>query len=157
MYVPFVCCVSSGLCDELTTRSEKCYQLYLCLIVCGLEMSTVRCPRPDFVCWPQNKNVLQKFSFLLQNPQFQNRVHKSLPLISVRLHWTKRNSSTFILCNISPQEAAARTEQKGKTKTPRVTLIFYKSVVFAFKTSFKHVYRRKQRTDLQTSHARLKE
>ena len=63
----------------------------------------------------------------------------------------------YAMYRVSPQEADARTEQKGKTETPRVTLIFYKSTVFVFKTSLKHVYRRKQRTDLQTSHARLKE
>ena len=37
MFVPVfvVCCIGSGLCDELITRSEEFFRL--CVSVCGLE------------------------------------------------------------------------------------------------------------------------
>ena len=46
----FVCCEcrvlsGRGLCDELITRPEEAYQLY-CVIVCVLETSKMRKPRP---------------------------------------------------------------------------------------------------------------
>ena len=43
-----VCCVCSGLCDELITRSGESYRLclYVCLIVCDLETSKMRWPSP---------------------------------------------------------------------------------------------------------------
>jgi hypothetical protein len=40
-----VCCVGSGLCDELGTRSEKSQGMRVS--VCELETSTMRQPRPD--------------------------------------------------------------------------------------------------------------
>ena len=48
-------CVGSGLCDELITRLEECYHLYVCLIVCDLETSIVKCPRPDMGLWRHRK------------------------------------------------------------------------------------------------------
>jgi hypothetical protein len=45
-----VCCVGSGLCDELITRSEESYRVYVCLIVRDLETSTMRRPRPELGC-----------------------------------------------------------------------------------------------------------
>jgi hypothetical protein len=36
-----LCCVGSSICDELITRSEESYRLCVCLIVCGLETSTM--------------------------------------------------------------------------------------------------------------------
>jgi len=47
MFVCCECCVLSGrgLCDELITRPEEAYQLY-CVIVCVLETSKMRKPRP---------------------------------------------------------------------------------------------------------------
>ena len=45
MFVCCECCVLSGrgLCDELVIRPEESYRL-LCVIVCGLETSTMRTP-----------------------------------------------------------------------------------------------------------------
>jgi len=54
----FVCCVcrvvlGSGFCDELIIRPEEsycvcvCVCVCVCLIVCDLETSTVRLPRPE--------------------------------------------------------------------------------------------------------------
>jgi hypothetical protein len=34
-----VCCVGSGLCDELITRPEESYKMRICLIVYYLETS----------------------------------------------------------------------------------------------------------------------
>jgi hypothetical protein len=47
-----VCCVSSGLCDELITLSEEPYvrRVCSCLIVGDLETSIMRLPRPDLGC-----------------------------------------------------------------------------------------------------------
>jgi len=49
-----VCCVGSGLCDELKTHAEQCYRVCVrvraCLIVCELETSTMRRPRSEVGC-----------------------------------------------------------------------------------------------------------
>jgi hypothetical protein len=51
-----VCRVGSGLCDGLITRSEEsycvcvCVSLSVCLIVCDLDISTVKRLRPDLGC-----------------------------------------------------------------------------------------------------------
>jgi hypothetical protein len=50
-----VCCEGSGLCDELLTHSEESYQM--CLIVCDLETSIVRQPRPKLGCHAMEKNT----------------------------------------------------------------------------------------------------
>jgi len=44
-----VCCVGSGLCDELITHSEESYCVcdYVNIIVYDLETSTMRLPRPE--------------------------------------------------------------------------------------------------------------
>jgi hypothetical protein len=47
MLVSCVCCVGSGLCDELITRPEESYRMCVCLIVWDVETSTMRRPRPD--------------------------------------------------------------------------------------------------------------
>ena len=39
-----LCCVDSGLCDELITRSQESYR------VCDLESSKTRQPRPHLSC-----------------------------------------------------------------------------------------------------------
>jgi len=46
------CCVLSGkdLCVGLITRPEEFYRLCLCLIVCDLEISTMRQPGPEIGC-----------------------------------------------------------------------------------------------------------
>ena len=51
------CCVFSGrgLCDELITRSEESYWLW-CVVVCDLETSWMRRPRPTRGLWCQEKN-----------------------------------------------------------------------------------------------------
>jgi len=47
MFVSSVCCVVTGLCNKLITRSEGSYRVCVCLIVCDLETSIMRLPRPD--------------------------------------------------------------------------------------------------------------
>jgi len=42
-----LCCVGSSLCDELITRSGESYRVCACLIVCNLETSTMKRPKPD--------------------------------------------------------------------------------------------------------------
>ena len=42
VFVPCVCCVGSGLCDEPITHSEESYPVCVCIIVCDLETSTMR-------------------------------------------------------------------------------------------------------------------
>jgi hypothetical protein len=46
----FVCCVGSGLCDELITRTEESYHVCVCvcvrLIICEVATSTMGRPRP---------------------------------------------------------------------------------------------------------------
>ena len=50
------CCVLSGrgLCDELITHPEESYRLW-CVVVCDLESSRMRRPRPAFGRTPQEK------------------------------------------------------------------------------------------------------
>jgi hypothetical protein len=52
MSVSCECCVLSdrGLCDELIMHPEESYQLLVRLIVCDLETSTMRRPRPELGC-----------------------------------------------------------------------------------------------------------
>jgi hypothetical protein len=59
MSVSCECCVLAGrgLCDELITRSEECYRLCVCLIVCDVETSTVRRPRPELGCCATRKEI----------------------------------------------------------------------------------------------------
>ena len=47
MFVCCECCVLSGryLCDELIARPEESYRLW-CVVVCDLEISRMRRPRP---------------------------------------------------------------------------------------------------------------
>jgi hypothetical protein len=58
------CCVLSGrgLCDKLTTRSEESYRLCVCLIVCNLETSTMRPPRPELGCCATGKEGKRNIS-----------------------------------------------------------------------------------------------
>jgi len=51
-----VCCAGSGLCDELITRSEEYYRVYVSL--CGLETSTMRRPIPELGCCATEKKKL---------------------------------------------------------------------------------------------------
>jgi hypothetical protein len=51
MLVFCVCCVGSGLCDELNTRSEESYRVCV-IIVWDLETSTMRWTRPACVRTP---------------------------------------------------------------------------------------------------------
>ena len=52
------CCVLSGrgLCDELITRPEESYRLW-CVVVCDLETSRIRRPRPALCRSATNKNI----------------------------------------------------------------------------------------------------
>jgi len=59
-----VCCVGSGLCYELNTRSEESYRLCLCLIVYDIEISTVRRPRTDLGSCTTEKNSENEMSHI---------------------------------------------------------------------------------------------
>jgi hypothetical protein len=48
-------CVVCCLCDESITRSEESYRMCVWLIVCDLETSTVRRPRPELGCCATGK------------------------------------------------------------------------------------------------------
>ena len=48
-------CVGSRLCDEVITRCEESYRLYVCPIVFGLETSRMRSTRPDLGCCTKEK------------------------------------------------------------------------------------------------------
>ena len=56
MFVFIVCCVGSDHCDEVITRTDKSYRVFVCvcvfvcLIVCDLETTTTRWPKPDLGC-----------------------------------------------------------------------------------------------------------
>jgi hypothetical protein len=54
----WVLCVLSGrgLCDELITRPEESYRLW-CVVVCDLETSWMRRPRPTGGCRAKNKQI----------------------------------------------------------------------------------------------------
>jgi hypothetical protein len=45
-----LCCVGSGLCDELITCSGESYRVCVCLIVCHIEASALQSPSPDLDC-----------------------------------------------------------------------------------------------------------
>ena len=81
-----VCCVGSGLCDKLITRSEDSYR------VCNLETSTMRWTRPYRLLHHRKKKVYSKscgqfhlwrdhyspwlFSFRLKNVEENYNVNK---------------------------------------------------------------------------------
>jgi len=52
VFVRYICCVWSGFCDELITRSGEWYRARACVcaIECNLETSTLRRPRSVFDC-----------------------------------------------------------------------------------------------------------
>jgi hypothetical protein len=55
-----------GLCDELITRPEESYRLW-CVIVCDLETSWTRRPRPTGGCRSKNKQTsvfITQYKFL---------------------------------------------------------------------------------------------
>ena len=60
MFDSCVCFVGSGFCDELLTRTEESYRVFMCVCVCvcldlcDLETSTTRRSRPWAVA-PQTK------------------------------------------------------------------------------------------------------
>jgi hypothetical protein len=64
MFDPFVvCCVGSGVCDELITRTEESYRVRVCvcLIVCDIETPITRRPRPELGCRTTGKeNVIRR-------------------------------------------------------------------------------------------------
>jgi len=55
------CCVMSGrgLCDKLITRPEESYRLW-CVVVCDLETSRMRKPRPTGGCRAKNNQYRLK-------------------------------------------------------------------------------------------------
>jgi hypothetical protein len=56
LFVFVVCCVGSGLCDKLITRSEESYRVCVCVAVCDLETTTMRRSRPELSCCANKKN-----------------------------------------------------------------------------------------------------
>jgi hypothetical protein len=59
-----VCCVTGGVYDELITRVEESYRLYVyvcvsgvCVIVCDLGTSTLRLPTLELQCWSDEKKL----------------------------------------------------------------------------------------------------
>ena len=50
-----VCCVGSGLCKDLSTRSEESYRM--CVSMCDLGTSTVRWLRPELGCSAREKKI----------------------------------------------------------------------------------------------------
>jgi hypothetical protein len=64
------CCVRSGLCDELITRSDESYRLCVCLTVCDLETSTIRRPSPNWTVGTKK----EKHEKNMYVPQFFNPV-----------------------------------------------------------------------------------
>jgi hypothetical protein len=63
--VLFVCCVGSGLCDGLITRSEESYRVCVCvcLIMSDMETSIMRRPELDLGCSaPEIKKKSEQYS-----------------------------------------------------------------------------------------------
>ena len=52
-----VCCVGSGLCDELIS-DQRSPTAFMCVIVCDIETSTMTRPGPSWAGGPQKKNLL---------------------------------------------------------------------------------------------------
>jgi len=57
------CCVGSGFCDEMITASVESKR-GVCLIVCSLETSTIRLPKPELSCCSPEKKIANKFQVL---------------------------------------------------------------------------------------------
>ena len=68
MFVCCECCVLSGrgLCDGLITRPEESYRLW-CVVVCDLETSWIRKPRPNGGCRAKRKKLYGEGYFLIEN------------------------------------------------------------------------------------------
>jgi len=64
MFVYCECCVLSGrgLCDELITRPEESYRVS-CVVVCDLETSWMRRPRPTRGLSRHEKKITQNCNF----------------------------------------------------------------------------------------------
>jgi len=62
----FVCCVFSGLCNDMVTCSEESYRMCLCLTVCDLGTLTNSHPSPQFGC-SNTKRHNTKFTYRLCN------------------------------------------------------------------------------------------
>jgi len=58
----FLCCVGSGLCDELITLTEESCRVGMCLIVRDLATSTMRRPAPELGCCSTERNDLESTS-----------------------------------------------------------------------------------------------
>ena len=65
-----VACAVRGLCDNLIPRSGVSYRVCVCLIVCDLEISTMRQPNPELDAWAtaaKKKNKKNKKTRVLEN------------------------------------------------------------------------------------------
>jgi hypothetical protein len=89
-YVVFVvCCVGSGICDELITRSEESYLVCVCvcvcvcaracLIVCDLGTSTIRWSKPDLgSCEQRRKSVrLRRWCIMSEHINMMDFSHRT--------------------------------------------------------------------------------
>jgi hypothetical protein len=65
MFVSFVCCVGSGLCDELITRPEDSYRCGVSN-VCDVGTSRMRRPRPELGYYVTARIVLGLFCCTLE-------------------------------------------------------------------------------------------
>jgi hypothetical protein len=63
-----LCCVGSGLCDELITCPEGSYRACVCLILCDLETSTGMLPRPKSGCCTTEKKTYLQFQLMARYP-----------------------------------------------------------------------------------------
>ena len=67
-----VCSVGSGPCDELIPRSEECYRMWACLIVCyldDLETSTMKLPRLVLACCGTETRRDNPFCYEVSSPE----------------------------------------------------------------------------------------
>ena len=62
MEIDLFCCLCSGLCDELVTRSEESYPVCLCLTMCDLGTSTNSHRSPQFGC-SHTEGINIKFTY----------------------------------------------------------------------------------------------
>ena len=72
------CCLLSrrGLCDELIVRTEESYRLW-CVVVCDLEISSMRRPWPTGGCHAKNKQTIRIKTLVFQKEtvEFHVRVN----------------------------------------------------------------------------------
>jgi hypothetical protein len=66
----FVCCAGRGLFDELITRPEEPYWLYVFLIVCDVGTLTIWRPKPDLGCCTTGRKEIESLTTTGHHSQF---------------------------------------------------------------------------------------